>query len=131
MYIATFRQLHLAGCSRCGRPTTCVPALHPAKRATSTSVPHRILSSSERLRSLFMHDSFICYIYSFTLSKHPVAGILLSVQPSEYGPDVTAIWFRYPPVAHYVLFSRNPYRHSTAYPMGPGDSFLVSKAAGT
>jgi len=112
----------LAGCSRCGRPTTCVPALHPAKRATSSSVPHRILSSTERLRSLFMHDLFICYIYSFTLSKHPVDGILLSVQRAEYGPDVTAILFRYPAVAHFVLFSRNPYRHSTAYLMGPGDS---------
>jgi len=120
-----------AGCSRCGRPTTCVPALHPAKRATSTSVPHRSLSSSERLRSLFMHDSFICYIYSFTLCKHPVAGILLSVEQAEHGPDVTAILFRYPAVAHLVLFSKSPYRHSTGYLMGPGGSILASKAAGT
>jgi len=121
----------LDGCSRCGCPSTCVPALHPAKRATSTSVPHRSLPSSERLRSLFMHDSFICYIYSFTLSKHPVAGILLSVQRAEHGTDVIVILVRYPSVEHFVRFSGSPYRHSTVYLMGPGDSFLVSKAAET
>jgi len=102
----------LDGCTRCGRPSTCVPALHPTKRATSTSVPHRSLSSSERLRSLFMHDSFICYIYSFTLSKHPVAGIL-SVQRAQYGTDVTAILFRYP--ARHTLFS-SPEAHTDTPP---------------
>lgn len=111
-------------------PHVCLLFTPPNEQQARVS-PHRSLSSSERLRSLFMHDSFICYIYSFTLSKHPVAGILLSVERTEYGPDVTAILFRYPAVARFVMFSKSPYRHSTANLMGPGDSFLVSKAAGT
>ena len=72
-----------SGCSRCGRPSACVPPRHTAKRATSTSVPHCCLSSvcSCMIR---LFDTFIYLQSKITASRDIVVSIVTCVRAGYY-----------------------------------------------